>query len=246
MKKTLYFLLAFLSTGTLLQAQKCESIFSKVLSAGTDIFYAYQDMRKEVANVLLGDGLGDVAEIAIDFQTQFYETIGEVPGNGEGSVGPRYLTVPCKNITGRLQGEGVITARTFITVPTGYDKLYVTIKKTDGRAGANITVCVKDDNGLTANSKEKSIENGNNTIGVEKKFTFFGTEDKYLSIFIDKTTGLNDFAYTVKIEGEMNPDKLEDEYEAYLEDQKQPKRKLNTNIQKVDKANPTVKRKVKN
>ena len=243
MKKTLYFLLAFLSTSTFLQAQKCESTFSKVLSAGTDIFYAYQDMRKEVANVLLGDGLGEVADIAIDFQTQFYETIGKVPGNGEGSVGPRYLTVPCKNITGRLQGEGVITARTFITVPTGYDKLFVTIKKTDGRAGADITVCVKDDNGLTANSKNKSIDNGKSTIGTERKFTFFGTEDKYLSIFIDKTTGLNDFAYTVKIEGEMNTSKLEDDYEDYLEDQKKPKFKVDKNPKVINTAKPSIKRK---
>lgn len=227
MKKLIITGLSLFVLGTSAQAQVCQSPFASLMNAFNGLKNAYQDMRKEAANIILGDGAGDIVQLSNDFQNAVFDAAGVVTGNGPGSVGPRYLLIPSRNITGRLEGEGVLTTRTFITAPSGYDKTYVTIEKTDGRAGCDITVCVKDPSGITVNSKQKAIGQSNSTIGNKASFTFFGTEEKYLSIYLNKTNGLNDFAYKVTITGEMNGDKLQDDYDAYKREN--PSKKVVTN-----------------
>ena len=124
MKKLSLFLLGLVLTQAAM-AQSCQSIFSTVQTAFDKSYREYQEFRKDAARLIFGDAIGDLTDVAIDFQMKLYDIAGTIPGNGEGSVGPRYITIPCKNIPGSL-----ITDRTFISVPSLYDKLFITIELT--------------------------------------------------------------------------------------------------------------------
>ena len=193
---------------------QCQSIFSTLLNVFEDVLYEYQDFRKEAAAVLFGETVGDLAEMSIDFQTSIYDRAMIIPGNGNSSIGPRYIYVDlgANKATGDL-----VTDRTFIAVPGGWDKTYITVTKTNGKAGADITACVKNDKGEMVNKKEKSIAK-NSSDGKSVEFTFFGTEDKYITVHLVKTLGLNQFDYSIKMTGAMNEDKLEDELEEWQDE----------------------------
>ena len=193
---------------------QCQSIFSTLLNVFDDVFHEYQDFRKEAAAVIFGETIGDLAEMSLDFQTSIYDRAMIIPGNGSSSIGPRYIYVDSGS--SRASGD-LVTDRTFIAVPGGWDKTFITITKTNGKAGADITACVKNDNGDMVNKKEKSIAK-NSSDGKSIEFTFFGTEDKYITVHLVKTIGLNQFDYTIKMTGEMNEDKLEDELEEWKDE----------------------------
>ena len=213
MKKILI-LMCFCIAQNVAFSQACQSVFSVLLNSFEDVLYEYQDFRKEAAAVIFNETIGDLAAMSIDFQTSLYDKAMIIPGNGSSSIGPRYIYVDmgANKATGDL-----VTDRTFIAVPSGFDKLFVTITKTNGKAGADIAACLKNDNGEMVNKKEKSIAK-NSADGKSIEFTFFGTEDKYLTVHLVKTIGLNQFDYSIKVRGEMNPDKLEDELEEWKDE----------------------------
>ena len=197
MKKLSLFLLGLVLTQAAM-AQSCQSIFSTVQTAFDKSYREYQEFRKDAARLIFGDAIGDLTDVAIDFQMKLYDIAGTIPGNGEGSVGPRYITIPCKNIPGSL-----ITDRTFISVPSLYDKLFITIEQTDGNSRANIAVCVKDSKGYMVNKKEKEQDG----VGKKAEFVFYGTEDKYITIHLVKPVGPNKFEYKLTVTGEINAEK---------------------------------------
>ncbi len=194
----------------------CQSLTSKVIEVAGDYLDEYQEFRKNAAKVLVPNFLNipiptnvlnDLIDQAIDLQTKALKSYGVVVGQGKGKIGPRYQIVPTKKVTGKL-----VTERTFCVLPSTFDKLIITIKKTDGKAGADVAVCAKYSNGSIYNEKRKSIDKGKDSKGDEIRFVLANMEDKFLTIHLVQT-GLvtNTCSYDLSIEGEYNPNKLEEE-----------------------------------
>jgi hypothetical protein len=87
----------------------------------------------------------------------------------------------------------------------------VTIRKTDGKAGADICVCAKYASGEQFNKKEKSIEKENDTDGDEARFVLANMEEKLTSIhLVHKGFPTDKFEYTVEVEGEFSKAAMEE------------------------------------
>jgi hypothetical protein len=233
------------------QAQKCQSIFSSLLGAQKNLYNDYKELRKnyglEALNSIgnLGTTIASATldALSISYQKKVYSNAGVVPMSGDGTIGPRYLLAPCANVSGSL-----VTERTFVTVPSGFDKLYITIKVIDGNGEADISACLKDEFGNVINQKDKNVKGDGNSI----EFVFFGTENRYATIHLVKKLGLNNFKYTISIKGEVNTSKedIQELVAQHLEDEKTtnstgttggtklPELKGNTKITDVKTPNP--------
>ena len=127
----------------------CQSLTAGILKVAGNFLDKYQELRKEAAKIFVQSiipgepgyekKLDKLIDQAIDLQTDFYKSYGVVVGEGEGKIGPRHAIVPTKKLTGTLK----LTERTFIVAPTIFDTVTVKIKKTDGKAGADIGCCAK-------------------------------------------------------------------------------------------------------
>ena len=195
----------------------CQSLTSQLIKVGGDYLNKYQEFRKEAAKVFVdkiipggsgsGKELDKLIDSAFDLQTDLLNAYGKLTGEGSGKIGARDLRIPTKKVEGSL----IATERTFFIAMSVYDKVTVTIRKTDGKAGAEIAVCAKYSTGEQFNKKEKTIEKGNDTIGQEAKFVFTDMVDKFTSIhLVHKGFPTDKFAYTVEVEGEFNEAEMED------------------------------------
>ena len=127
---------------------------------------------------------------------------GKVTGEGSGKIGARDLQIPIKKVTGSL----IATERTFIVAPSPFDKVTVTVKKTDGKAGADICVCAKWANAKQEqfNKKEKSINKGKDTGGDSVQFVFNDMAEKIITIhLVHKGFPTDKFEYYVSLVGEL-------------------------------------------
>jgi len=232
MKKLVLILTLTVFTTSITQAQSCQSAFSGLQKVFNNMVEDYIDFRKTAAKAFVEiiipgkDGAKTELKKLVDNMAQLqinaYQAQGIVAGQGRGKIGPRYLIAPTKKVTGKLVPGG--TERTFIISNNAYDKLFVTVTKTGGKAGAKIAVCTKYNNGSHHNEKRKEIPTGKNSDGTSRRLVFFGMgEDKYTSIHIVKTGLLTDnFEYYVTVEGEFNEDKMKDEYESDKSNKKKP------------------------
>lgn len=197
----------------------CQSVTSTLINVAGDFLVKYQDFRKEAAKVFVdvilpGTGaseeeLGKLIDGAIDLQTDLLKSYGKITGEGSGKIGARDLIIPTKKVTGTL----IATERTFIVAPSPFDKVIVTIKKTDGKAGADICVCAKyaTANQEQYNKKEKSIAKGNESEGDEVRFVLANMAEKITTIhLVHKGFALDKFEYTVKVEGEFSEEKMKE------------------------------------
>ena len=115
------------------------------------------------------------------------------------TVGAREL--PVLNTETRQHGTlvkaGVGGVRTFTTAPVFWDKVDITIEKTDGRAETEIIICTWDmESGAKNNVEEYTFPNGNNTS--TKKFTINNAWGKSISIKLRNKSVTNTFKYTIK------------------------------------------------
>ena len=230
----------FAGGSALIQAQPCVSPFSSLLGVGEKLVEAYNDARTAVASAFFGKGVGAAAEKSFEFQELAYSEVKNLLNIGP--IDMHYDMYSRAAFTGKLEGEGggvVGGNRTFILAPGLYDRTYITIKKTSGKAGANFTACVKNADGNTEKSKSNSIDKGESTIGNEKEFTFWFTGDKWITLNIVKTDGFNDFGYSIVIRGEYNEDRLKELYDA--EEAKKSSADKNPKTQKdKEKSPPTL------
>lgn len=196
----------------------CQSLTSQLIKVAGEFLNKYQDFRKEAAEVYVdtiipgkGDtqkALDSLIDKAFNLQTDLLNSYGKLTGEGSGKIGERDLLIPTKKVTGTL----IATERTFMVAASPYDKVTVTIKKTDGKAGADICVCAKYTTGEQFNKKEKSIAKGNDTIGNEAKFVLADMAEKITTIHLVHTGFVTDkFAYTVEVEGEFNEAAMQEE-----------------------------------
>jgi hypothetical protein len=169
-----------------------------ILTAATGIpqFSTSADARRAIS---------DFAGDAIAAQINILKAIGEIDGDGKGSIGARHIYIPTQRVSGEL-----LTERTFIVTPSSYHRVTVKIKKLDGKGGANIAACAKWADGREYNVLDrKFFVDGENNIGSEQSWVFNNMNDKWLTIHLVKTGGaLNKFDYQLSIEGEHDAAKL--------------------------------------
>lgn len=217
-KVALMFFIAFLSINT--QAQSCKSITSKVVKILDAMVKDYIEFRGEATKVFIqyiipGKSNADaemnkLVDKATKMQLDAYKAGGIITGQGTGKIGAVNLIIPTKAFAGSLVST-LGTERTFEISNSPYDKVYITVTKTDGGAGADIKACSFYTNGSVYNNdKQKSIEKGDKSKGNSVTFTFFNQEnDKMISLHIVKTGLITDkFDYKVEVKGEFNPEKL--------------------------------------
>ena len=188
----------------------CSGITSGFVKVVGDFVVEFQEFRKEAAKVVVDTVIPDFAgskealdgliDKAIDLQTKLFKSYGVAAGEGKGKIGPRYLIIPTKKVTGSLKLE-----REFHFALSPFDKVTVTIKKTDGKAGADIAACVKYPNGEHFNEKRKSIPKGKDSKGESVKFVFTDMAEKVLTLRLVQTGFVTDVChYSVSAEGEFD------------------------------------------
>ena len=195
----------------------CQSVTSKLIKVAGDFLDQYQEFRKQAAktyvDIIIPGKTGAEREMkklvdaAFDLQTDLLKTYGRITNDSTWEIGARELLIPTKRATGSL----IATERTFTIAPSPFDKVIITIKKTDGRAGAEIAVCAKYSSGEQFNKKEKEISKGKDTIGQEARFVLADMAEKFTTIhLVHKGFPTDRFNYTVQIEGEFAEDKMKD------------------------------------
>jgi hypothetical protein len=196
----------------------CQSVTSGLLKVAGNFLDKYQDLRKEAAKVFVETiipgkpgyekNLDNLIDKAIDLQTDFFKAAGIVAGEGDGKPGPRHLIIPTKKVTGNLK----LTERTFIVAPSIFDDVTVTIKKTDGKGGADIACCAKYGTGEIYDEKRRSFNKGEDSVGNDREFKFTSMVDKILTIhLVYDGPIINSFEYTISIEGEFSKSNMEKE-----------------------------------
>jgi|AntRauTorcE11897_2_1112592.scaffolds.fasta_scaffold02305_4 hypothetical protein len=192
----------------------CSGITSGFIKVAGDFVDDYQEFRKEAAKIIVDIVIPDLAgskealdkliDSAIDLQTKLFKSYGVAVGEGKGKIGPRCLIIPTKKVTGSLKTE-----REFHFALCPFDKVTVTIKKTDGKGGADIAACVKYPSGEHFNEKRKSISKGKDSKGESVKFVFADMAEKVLTLRLVQTGFVTDVChYSVSAEGEFNNDAM--------------------------------------
>lgn len=192
----------------------CSGIASGFVKVIGNFVDDYQEFRKDAAKVIVDvvipdfagseEALDNLIDQAIDLQTKLFKSYGVAAGEGKGKIGPRYLIIPTKKVTGSLKVE-----REFHFALCPFDKVTVTIKKTDGKAGADVAACIKYPNGEHFNEKRKSIPKGKDSKGDSVKFVFTDMADKVLALRLVQTGFVTDVChYSVSAEGEFDNDSM--------------------------------------
>ena len=195
----------------------CQSLTSQLIKVSGDFLNKYQDFRRDAAKVYVDTiipgksgsekKLDKLIDEAFELQKDLLNVYGNLTGEGSGKIGARDLLIPTKKVTGTL----IATERTFFIAPSPYDKVIVTIRKTDGKGGAEICVCAKYTSGEQFNKKVKSIEKGKDSVGEEARFVLADMAEKITSIHLDYQGFPTDtFAYTVEVEGEFSKEAMEE------------------------------------
>ena len=197
----------------------CQSLTSQLIKVAGDYLDKYQEFRKDAAKVFIDTiipgksgaekDLDKLIDSAIDLQTSLLKAYGKITKEGSGKIGARHLIIPTKKVDGNL----VATERTFYVAPSPFDNVTVIVRKTDGKAGADICVCAKyaTDKQEIFNKKEKSIEKGKDSTGEEARFVLANMDEKITSIhLVHKGFPTDKFAYTVEIEGSFSEKKMQE------------------------------------
>ncbi|MEK6480565.1 hypothetical protein WJR50_23680 [Catalinimonas sp. 4WD22] len=193
----------------------CQSLVSQFINVIGGFIDDYQELRKTAAKIFVDTiipgkpgsekELDKLIDQAIDLETKLLKSYGVAVGQGKGKIGPRYLIIPTKKVTGDL-----LTERTFAVAPSLFDKVTITIKKTGGKAGADIAACAKYANGAHFNEKRKSIDKGKDSQGDSVKFVFTDMAEKALTIHLVQTGFPTDTCdYYLTMEGEFDQKEME-------------------------------------
>lgn len=190
----------------------------QLIKLSGDFLNEYQEFRKKAAEIIVEtvipgksgaeSVLAGLIDQAIDLQTKFLKSYGVAVGQGKGKIGARHQIIPTKKVTGKL-----LTERTFVVALSPFDKVFVTIKKTGGKSGADIAVCAKYPNGFIFNEKRKSIDKGEGSKGDSVTFVLTDMAEKITTIHLVQT-GLvtNTCEYSLTIEGEYDTEEMKNNY----------------------------------
>lgn len=193
----------------------CQSLTSQFVKVIGGFVNDYQELRETAASIMVDtiipgspgaeEDLNRLIDQAIDLETKLLTSYGVVVGQGKGKIGPRYLIIPTKKVTGDL-----LTERTFAVAPSPFDKVTITVKKTGGKAGADIAACAKYADGEHYDEKSKSIPKGKDSKGDTVKFVFTNMAEKVLTIHLVQTGFPTDTCnYCISMEGEFDHKEME-------------------------------------
>jgi hypothetical protein len=177
MKKHFLILMMVLFTMNRGNAQSCQSLFSGAEKIFNNLVQDYIEFRMEAAQVfvdfIIPGKPGAEAELdklfnkATKLQTDLYRSYGIITGESNATIGAINLVIPVKKWTGTCYTE-----RTFLILNSPYDKVVIKVKKTDGKRGLKMAACAKYSNGSLYDKIEREIDNGKETAGQERTFTF--------------------------------------------------------------------------
>lgn len=193
----------------------CQSLTSQLIKVTGDFVKSYQDFRESAAKIFVNTiipgkagantELNKLVDQAFDLQNDLLNTYNKVAGEGGGKIGARNLTIPTKKVTGDL-----VVERTFVVAPSPYDKVTVVIKKTGGKAGANIAICAKHPNGDPYNRKDRTLKKGKDATGEAPPAVFTDMASKAITIHLVKTGFPTDTCdYSISIEGEFDQKEMQ-------------------------------------
>lgn len=189
----------------------CQSVTSKLIDVAGNYLDKYQDFRRRAAKVFVNailpgeadaeNEMNKLIDAAFALQTSLLKSYGKISNDSSWEIGARELAIPTKKVTGSL----IATERTFIIAPSPFDKVTIAIKKTYGKAGAEIAVCAKYNSGEHYNKKEKEIDKGKDTVGREVRFVLTDMAEKFTTIhLVHKGFPTDRFEYTLNISGSFD------------------------------------------
>ena len=186
--------------------------------------------------------MNDLIDDATNMQIDLYKSYGVIAGQSNATIGAVDLIVPLKKWTGDLYTE-----RTFQIMQSPYDKIVITIKKTDGKRGVEFTACAKYSNGSPYDTKSGKIENGNETAGQVRTITFQRNMlDKNISLHLVAHGALptDKCEYTLTVEGFFDENEMKEiaKTNPADKDNKKPQvKESNTSPAKVSSGNQPAK-----
>jgi len=116
--------------------------------------------------------------------------------NGRWTIGPRRIE------WGQPQTGAVVStlSRVFISAaPIDKDSVTVKVKKTDGRAQADVIICKVDEKGNTTKLAQFEFAEGNNNMGQEITKTVTGVKGQLVQVRIDADSAVKKFEYKVTV-----------------------------------------------
>jgi hypothetical protein len=230
------------------RAQSCQSLFSKAESIFNDLAQDYIEFRMEAAQVFVdyiipgkdkkNSKLDELFDKATDMQVKLYRSYGIITGGTTAHIGGIELIVPVKKWEGACYTE-----RQFTILSSPYDKVVIRIKKTDGKRGLKIAACSKHANGSPHDKKEREIESGKETAGVERTITFEKDMlNKNITLHLVASGALptDKCEYTLEVEGFFDEKEMEK-----IAKENKPKDKKPTQVEVKPVMNEKVKPVVK-
>ncbi len=230
----------------------CKSIFSGAERIFNNLSQDFIKFRMDAAQVFLdviipgkqgsNKAMNDLIDDATKMQIDLYKSYGVITGQSNATIGAVDLIVPLKKWTGDLYTE-----RTFQIMQSPYDKIVITIKKTDGKRGVEFTACAKYSNGSPYDTKSGKIENGNETAGQVRTITFQRNMlDKNISLHLVAHGALptDKCEYTLTVEGFFDENEMKEIAKANPadKDNKKPQvKESNTSPAKVSSGNQPAK-----
>lgn len=199
------------------RAQSCQSLFSKAESIFNDLAKDYIEFRMEAAQVFAeyilpgtskkNSKMDELFDKATDLQIKLYRSYGIIAGQSSASIGGVELIIPVKKWEGACYTE-----RTFTILSSPYDKVVIKVKKTDGKRGLKMKACAKHSNGSVMDWKEREIESGKETAGVERTITFEKDMlNKNITLHLVASGALptDKCEYTLEVEGFFDEKEME-------------------------------------
>ncbi len=219
MKKVFLIFLSAVTFNAAVQAQSCKSLFSGAEPIFNKLAKEYIKFRMDAAKIIVPIVVPKLANAkeetdklideATKMQIQLYNSYGIISGQSNMTIGAVDLIVPLKKWTGDLYTE-----RTFTILNSPYDKIVITIKKTDGRRGVKFKACAKYSNGSPYDEKDGEIDKDAN--GTERTITFAkNMVDKNISLHLvaSGSTPVNKCDYTLSIEGFFDNNEMQKIYD---------------------------------
>ncbi len=130
---------------------------------------------------------------AVEKMVKFFN---ENAGNSRWKIGPRRIE------WGTVQTGAVIStaSRVFVSAaPIDKDSVTIKVKKTDGKAQADIIICKVDEKGNFVKLAQVEFAEGNDNIGEEITKTVSGVKGHLVQVRIDADSAIKKFEYQLKV-----------------------------------------------
>jgi hypothetical protein len=115
-----------------------------------------------------------------------------IASNNGSAIGPRFLEVDGGNENGTIMDQN---SSTFVTPPSFYDKMEVTINKFNGKAQTGLVICAMGHDGILTQLETFTFLNNKN--GQTKKFNLNSVRGKIIIVAMKNMSAGNRFQYRI-------------------------------------------------